>query len=248
MQGSADVPALPTTPTEEAPADLVTRLTEILTQHRTDTDLIRAAVSRFTGHEKVKVLTPRHDSPVQKLARAIFHSHERGEAPVLMSLGPDATQRALKAIHEARGMFAVKGKMTLIDPIQQDGPGRKGRVHLFWEPQAAEAPSGYNIFRSELAEGPFNLMRDRQHRSLFTATNFLDMDVTNGVPYFYRVEALNPQNAVVWSSPVATASPTEAQLDQEPMRPANLAPGAFLALVGSGQIVTYNTFRVLVFG
>jgi hypothetical protein len=61
--------------------------------------------------------------------------------------------------------------------------GGYGRVDLSWNPSTLPTLAGYNVYRSTTAGGPYT----RLNAALITGAAYTDLNVTNGVPYYYVV-------------------------------------------------------------
>lgn len=62
------------------------------------------------------------------------------------------------------------------------------RVEIFWNPVRQEDVAGYGVYRSSTLEGPYQRIATIE-RSL--ADSHTDFNVTNGVTYFYAVDAFD---------------------------------------------------------
>jgi subtilisin family serine protease len=85
---------------------------------------------------------------------------------------PDATQFTFQV--SAIGATAVQAQ------------GSYGRVDLSWQPSTLPTLAGYNVYRSTTSGGPYT----RLNSALLTGAAYADLNVTNGVPYYYVVKLL----------------------------------------------------------
>jgi hypothetical protein len=85
------------------------------------------------------------------------------------------------------------------------GTGTPAPVHsvlLSWTPSSSGNISGYNMYRSTSASGPFSLVNP----SLISGTSYTDNSVTDGTTYYYEATAVNTDNEEsVKSTPPAQA-------------------------------------------
>ena len=72
-------------------------------------------------------------------------------------------------------------------------------IQLNWTASTEADVTGYIIFRSETAEGPFNtIARD------ISANSFVDNTCSEGIEYFYKIKAIDKcQNKSTYSNPVS---------------------------------------------
>lgn len=77
----------------------------------------------------------------------------------------------------------------------------------FWEEISVD---GYNIFRSESPEGPFELINSE----LITETQYSDQEVVNGTTYYYRLKAIKDTNYETPYSNTYQATPIAFPFDQ----------------------------------
>ena len=68
------------------------------------------------------------------------------------------------------------------------GSAGDGKVQLDWNPTVEEDLEGYNIYRSRIAEGPFN---NRLNGEPVHGSDYLDQEVDNGVTHYYAVKAVD---------------------------------------------------------
>ena len=102
---------------------------------------------------------------------------------------------------------AVPAGLTAIDKPDDAG----GVINVSWNANAAnDAVAGYRLYRATAADGPFALVADQ------TQTTFTDSGRTNGVAYYYTVEAYDAAGNV---GARAAAVPGTAVVNQDTMAP-----------------------------
>jgi hypothetical protein len=66
-----------------------------------------------------------------------------------------------------------------------------GQVSLDWDDNTESDLAGYNVYRSEISGGPYT-----QIATLVATSDYLDLAVTNGIPYYYVVSAVDTATPV----------------------------------------------------
>ncbi len=75
-------------------------------------------------------------------------------------------------------------------------------IRLDWSANSERDLAGYSIFRSETAGGSYNTIARN-----VTSNSFVDNTVSTGIPYFYKIKAVDiAQNSSVYSNEVSTTA------------------------------------------
>ena len=140
-----------------------------------------------------------------------------------------------------RALRACAGPLAPSAPTGVVAIPGDGRVSLAWNPVAGA--TSYRVKRSGTSGGPYTTVAPN-----VAGTNYLDTGLTNNVPYFYVVTAVND----------AGESPASAQVSATPNVTKPLPPANLTALPGDGKVTltwpasagatSYNVLRSLVSG
>ena len=107
----------------------------------------------------------------------------------------------------------VEGAPTAIDLLSFTAEAGDDRVTLAWETGTEVDNAGFNIWRSEAAEGPYTKINDALIPAEGDAVSgasytYTDTDVVKGVTYYYKLEDVDIHGISAFHGPVsATPSP-----------------------------------------
>jgi fibronectin type 3 domain-containing protein len=135
-------------------------------------------------------------------------------------------------------------------PVGANAAPGDGKVTLTWGGQASDAVS-FHIYRDTHADVAISGTTKVATRSLADGTSFVDDDVQNGTPYFYRITAVDEADNESESSSEVTATPVPDPDLTAPAVPAGLtATGGdeqvtvqWDAVTGSSDLRGYRVYR-----
>lgn len=90
-------------------------------------------------------------------------------------------------------------KPKLRGPVNLQKRSGGGRVSLYWENPSGNAVSGYEVFRSSSAAGPFTLMGQ------VSKPEYVDSSVSRNASYYYKIRAFNSKGLKSGFSEVISA-------------------------------------------
>jgi len=96
---------------------------------------------------------------------------------------------------------------TVIDLLSLSAAGADGAVHVEWETGSETGNLGFYLYRSTSPAGPFVRITDQliaglNHSVEGRTYSYADTDVTDGQPYYYRLEDLDVDGQRTFHSPV----------------------------------------------
>jgi hypothetical protein len=100
--------------------------------------------------------------------------------------------------------------VTQHEPTMQFASASDGAANVYWSAfWAPAAVTGYRVFRASSASGPFTVLVELPGDQL----HYIDSGLTNGVTYYYAVQALRGSYATFMSDPIP-ATPIDFPMDQ----------------------------------
>ncbi|MFQ6030232.1 MAG: LamG-like jellyroll fold domain-containing protein, partial [Dehalococcoidia bacterium] len=99
-----------------------------------------------------------------------------------------------------------------------------GQVSLDWADNTESDLAGYNVYRSETPSGPYQKLNTT---GLVTVSNYLDTSVTNGVSYYYIVQA---------EDTLGQESASSTEVNAVPFDSVPAVPTALAAVAGDNQV------------
>jgi hypothetical protein len=95
--------------------------------------------------------------------------------------------------------FVESVRQTAAGPANVTATVGAGTVTLNWTPLSSTTVS-YNVYRSAVSGGPYTMVSTP---GAVTGTSFADVQVSNGVTYYYVVTSVTPYGESVYSLPVS---------------------------------------------
>jgi uncharacterized repeat protein (TIGR01451 family) len=125
--------------------------------------------------------------------------------------------------------FGMENGMTPVEISSFAGLSGPGAIHLEWITESETNNLGFNLWRSEYADGDYRKINtslisgagDSQQRHVY---RFEDREIKRGITYYYKVEDVDLQGVSQMHGPisaVANARPDEFRLEQNYPNPFN---------------------------